>query len=753
MYLSDSTLHSAIDGISRTLGIYVEVEGAEYAPASIIRLEWENECIDGSNFTIGGTLSNRIELEIYHDESILVGDQIKPSVEIEVEGEMIRIPLGIFYVDSVSVNKEITTLTAYDAMISLDKEYIPSANHTSLRALASDVCQQAGILMKSEIDDIPIARSLEGYSYRETLGFIASFHAGNMVLDRDGQFKIKTYEVVDRTIPNHAYFSFDQKDTYRVSAVMCNFGSIGIGRGDDTAQCVTFENPYVTEEHIDRIYLKLKDLTFVAGKLNYRGDMNLDAGDLFTLTDANGQDHLLLCGQNQLTFTGGLTGTLNSIGEGQGANQYVEYKFKNKKSITQLTVEMGKIQAEVSEVEKKLENDYSTTSEMNSAIQLKADSITSTVNANYTTLNDKFNNYPTTTQMNSAITQKANEITSTVAETYTTKSEANGTYATKSELSQTTTDFTFKLQNSGGYNVIRNGDARSGQDHWWSYWLPSATWEVRNDEWTGYKNAFQIYNANSVDGLENCIYQNIETQIGKTYTLSMLVAGHRGRNYGVVVNGSGTTWIASTDSVEYGYGGVDVSGWKRVSCTFVATENSMQIRLVSVALEASAHGWFREIQVEEGYVPTHYSPHPEEIYSGVTKIDNTGITVTHSADSSYSHMGANGFKYYDAHANWSYHSLMKQGWLGDISGTSWSRTITLPPSFRNKVFSVIVSVEMVNAVNTHDVIKHYKVTVPHNTVNYANGTFVINMSALAYYVPGQGSATAITTNVSWIAIA
>ena len=105
MYLSDSTLHSAIDGISRTLGIYVEVEGAEYAPASIIRLEWENECIDGSNFTIGGTLSNRIELEIYHDESILVGDQIKPSVEIEVEGEMIRIPLGLFYVDSVSVNK------------------------------------------------------------------------------------------------------------------------------------------------------------------------------------------------------------------------------------------------------------------------------------------------------------------------------------------------------------------------------------------------------------------------------------------------------------------------------------------------------------------------------------------------------------------------------------------------------------------------------------------------------------------------
>ena len=96
---------------------------------------------------------------------------------------------------------------------------------------------------------------------------------------------------------------------------------------------------------------------------------------------------------------------------------------------------------------------------------------------------------------------------------------------------------------------------------------------------------------------------------------------------------------------------------------------------------------------------------------------------------------------------------MKQGWLGDISGTSWSRTVPLPPSFKGKVFSVIISVNMVNAANTHDVIKHYKVTVPHDTVDYTNGTFVINMSALAYWVTGQGSATDITTNVAWIAIA
>lgn len=411
MYLSDSTLHSAIDGISRTLGIYVEVEGAEYAPASIIRLEWENECIEGSNFTIGGTLSNRIELEIYHDSRISVGDQIKPSVEIEVEGIMKRVPLGIFYVDDVVVNKEITTLTAYDAMISLNKEYIPSANHKTLKALASDVCQQAGIMMKGTVESISIKGSLSGYSYRETLGFIASFHAGNMVVDRDGQFKIKTYDRVNRTIPNHAYFSFDQKDTYRVSGVMCNFGDVGVGRGDDTAQCVTFENPYVTDAHMDAIYLKLKDLTFVAGTLKYRGDMNLDAGDLFTLTDANGQDHLLLCGQNQLTFTGGLTGTLISIGEGQGANQYVEYQFKNKKSLTQLTVELGSIQAKINEVENKLEGDFVTSEEMSSAIEMTKDEINLSVSSTYITHDELDETYQELVEDNNFILEQINTIT------------------------------------------------------------------------------------------------------------------------------------------------------------------------------------------------------------------------------------------------------------------------------------------------------------------------------------------------------
>ena len=98
-------------------------------------------------------------------------------------------------------------------------------------------------------------------------------------------------------------------------------------------------------------------------------------------------------------------------------------------------------------VDNKLSN-YSTTTEMNSAINVKAGEIISSVSETYSTktetenakseainsANDttdtKLQSYSTTTQMNTAINQKANEITSSVSETYITKTASANNIAT-----------------------------------------------------------------------------------------------------------------------------------------------------------------------------------------------------------------------------------------------------------------------------------------------------------------------------------
>jgi biotin operon repressor len=192
--------------------------------------------------------------------------------------------------------------------------------------------------------------------------------------------------------------------------------------------------------------------------------------------------------------------------------------------------------------------------------------------------------------------------------------------------------------------------------------------------------------------------------------------------------------------------------------TTVSSVNGIGTRMSTAESKITQNANSIATKVDVNGVKSTIQQNPESVrigFNGISSyfdLNSTRLQVGHS-DGSYTQIGQNGIVYYDAYANWKYHSLLKQGWIGAVTGTTWSRTITLPSSFKGKVFSVIVSVAMVAAVNTHDVIKHFQVTVPHDTVNYANGTFVINVSALAYYVPGQQSATAIQTDISWIAIA
>ena len=69
------------------------------------------------------------------------------------------------------------------------------------------------------------------------------------------------------------------------------------------------------------------------------------------------------------------------------------------------------------------------------------------------TVNNTLSNYSTTTQMNSAITQSANKISSDVSATYLSKTSASNTYATKTSLTQTASEI-----NTGVAKKVNNSD-------------------------------------------------------------------------------------------------------------------------------------------------------------------------------------------------------------------------------------------------------------------------------------------------------
>ena len=389
MYQVSNSFLQAMDDISRTLAVHATIAGVDYPATSIIDFELERGGFDNDIFTIGQTMASALTLNVFTNSTISAGDEVILSIDVLVDGEYTRVPLGVYYVDTISTNQEKMTLTCYDKMVSLDGEYVPSGTFTRLSQLISDIATQTGITFKSPGVDVSIKEPLKGYSYRDTLGFIASLNGGNMLVNRDGQFEIRTYTTVDRTIPPQAQFSLSVKDVYTVSNVQCLFGDVGIQRGDDSGHSLVFENPYVTEDHIDLIYNQLKGLQFAAGTVSYRGDVTLDPGDVFTLEDYKNERYTLLCARNTLMFNGGLSGKLESVGESEATNKYTELKFKNKKDLTSLTIELGKVQSIVQQIEdvndqliEKVSDIEQTADEINLKVESKVDenSVVSAIN-------------------------------------------------------------------------------------------------------------------------------------------------------------------------------------------------------------------------------------------------------------------------------------------------------------------------------------------------------------------------------------
>ena len=196
MYQVSNSFLQAMDDISRTLAVEVEISGVRYPTDAIIRFELERGVFDNDTFTIGQTMSNALTLEIFTTPTIQTGDELKLFTSLRVGEKDERVPLGVYYVDSTAINKEKMTLTCYDKMVTLIDEYIPSANHTTLAALFEDVLSQIGMTYDGVFHDAPIKAPLYGYTHRETLGFIASLNGGNMSINRAGHLEIQRFQTV-----------------------------------------------------------------------------------------------------------------------------------------------------------------------------------------------------------------------------------------------------------------------------------------------------------------------------------------------------------------------------------------------------------------------------------------------------------------------------------------------------------------------------------------------------------------------------
>lgn len=274
--------------------------------------------------------------------------------------------------------------------------------------------------------------------------------------------------------------------------------------------------------------------------------------------------------------------------------------------------------------------DVYTKTQTDSAITVAKEAINLGVSKTYETktnvtnkingVNNSINSLTTRmTNAESKITDEA--ITNTVKQSFYTKQETENAittkgYTTQSQLQQTVNDFQFKFSQSGGYNRIRNGIFKNGTSQWSS--LGSPTISTKNDSGHSYGKSLVLVTTGTNQGVQQTVSDLCS---GKTYTLSAHVYTWAANDCGIQIQCGGNYYSSKVPTA---------GAWQRISLTFKATSTSATVQIGRGGWGANGQHLFTAIQFEEGELATTYTPHPSEIYDGITTIDKDGINVSTS---------------------------------------------------------------------------------------------------------------------------
>ena len=318
---------------------------------------------------------------------------------------------------------------------------------------------------------------------------------------------------------------------------------------------------------------------------------------------------------------------------------------------------------------------YSTTTQMNTAIKQAADSIISTVSKTYVTQTTyeggiadakadattkanaaeaaakadttaRLKSYSTTTEMNSAIEQAANSITLKVSETYTEKTvyengianakadattKANAaeaaakadtanqlkSYSTTKEMNaaiklatdaiELTIDNKIESIQVGGRNLVKNSYKLDGQ---WSAaggFVGSTKVVEDTDALSAYHIETSCTTAGS--GPHYPVFSKKSNRVGKTYTWSFWAKCS----------------VEKTGSVGHECGGQKkitvTTEWKKFSHTWKYTDGQYSSFTFYLGFKVGEVLYIRDFKIEEGTEATSWSPAPEDIDASVAAVD------------------------------------------------------------------------------------------------------------------------------------
>lgn len=342
------------------------VDGKEHTE-TLNNFKFQNMINPNNEITIGNTCSSGVTFSIYMPTVSLENKEIAIFEGVKVGAEIKYIKLGIFTVTKQTSDGEYTSYEAYDRMYKADMPYFSDMAFPSTdKAILNEICGKLGISLATNIVTAhTITDKPQGYTYRETIGYMAMLQGCNAVINSDGNLELRWYKDSGYVLDGHKYYqqgvTFTTSKDFIIQKLTCNNTKSGsteqsqITAGDG-ATGLSFANPFMTQTILDEVYKKIGGFQFRPLTVKFVGDYRLEVGDIITV-NKGGVDYKVPIMQITHECDGGLMDTVTSIGQSDTENTsvasgpitkqmeryYANLLVVNKALINKLDVDTAKI--------------------------------------------------------------------------------------------------------------------------------------------------------------------------------------------------------------------------------------------------------------------------------------------------------------------------------------------------------------------------------------------------------------------------
>ena len=315
----------------------------------------EHDLLKGADsYTIGNLAAAKLTMKVSSNVNVYESQEINLTVKLKAQDVYgteiwIPVPLGRFYVFTVTSTKLSKTIVAYDDLykIPLERTYVsklkyPATTHEILSELCTtldigfntdnipeEVVNRPVLVTETILNENGKYEVIESDSDQVGLGmkrgqilmYLASFLGGNFIVDADHNLKLIKYP--ESVTKSYDFSKYEQPTqsvaTCSINRIDCTIHKdavISVGSTDED-KMIEFDNAFMDRNRLLDILYELEAVEYNQFLVRLKGDPRLQLGDLIETYEIDSEGrivnrHAAPILRMKFSYTGGCTNEIES---------------------------------------------------------------------------------------------------------------------------------------------------------------------------------------------------------------------------------------------------------------------------------------------------------------------------------------------------------------------------------------------------------------------------------------------------------